>query len=334
MSAKGKQRADRKVKNGLLYKYDQEHSDPSESTSLLADASTATVDEYGTHPLMTISPLARRRQAWIRCFVWFISFVSLTLFFFLIIALYLFSSLDRAPAARRAPLELLAHGIRWETSSVSLNSITDGAVDITVNGELGFDTDWILGVDADTGILAPLRRSLTRWAISRIGDLKVSPTTASLYGQLGTSTVLLANVSTKDETSISVKPTQRGGIVHMQDVHFPLRVTTPDNVLSALKWSNHTWTDGTAMIQVHIPEATVSARKFTWLPNLSRKEHDINTSVTFKCRSSRNTPLRSFDSSQYHDSAKYSARFSQSWRAICSVQSPYSSTLFNGDFEG
>ncbi len=289
MSAKGKQRAESRARNGLLYMYDQGHSDPSESTSLLADSSTTVADEYGTRTLVTISS-PRRRRAWIRYFLWFISFLSLSGFFFLVIVLYLFSSLDRAPAARRAPLELLAHGIRWETSSVSLNSITEGAVDITVNGELGFDTDWILGVDTDTGVLAPLRRSLTRWAIGRIGDLKVSPTTASLYGQLGTSDVLLANVSTKDEINISVKPTQRGGIVHMQDVHFPLRVKTPNDALSVLKWSNETWTDGTARIQVHIPEATVSARKFAWLPSLSRKEHDINTSVTFKCTSNLNTP--------------------------------------------
>ncbi|KAF8343990.1 uncharacterized protein EI90DRAFT_3027798 [Cantharellus anzutake] len=286
MSAKGKQRAESKVGDGRLYEYDQDHGDPSESTSLLAPSSTTVVNEYGTGSASgnnNSRSYSGRRRTWVRALVWFLSFLSLSLFFFIIIVLFLFSSFDRAPAARRAPAELLAHGIRWETSSVSLDNVTGGDVDITVHGVLGFDTDWILGVDTDASVLAPLRRSLTRWAIGHIGDLKVAPTTASLYGRLGKVDVLIANVSTREEATISVVPTKRGGIVHMQDVHIPLRIRSPNNSMSVLKWSNRTWTEGKANIRVYLPEATVSAaRSAWWLPNFSRKEHDINASAKFK----------------------------------------------------
>lgn len=204
--------------------------------------------------------------------------VIIAFFGFLIFLVFVWATLRGAPASRQAPETIVNHATRWRTTSIEVANVTGGFIVVSVSGQLGVDTEWILGIDPDDdSAMASARRATGRWLVSAFGGLHANaPTTFSVWNHDGT---FLLNCTTS-KLDVPVLPNSGRGAIRMSPVTVPLRISPTDNTTDLLRFAEATWLHGAARVKVTAAEVVVeTSRKPWWLPNVRRTVRDAHSNL-------------------------------------------------------
>ena len=252
------------------------------STSLHVPRSS--LDDYNDAPLIANpSRPPRQRSTLSQLWSWLAVFMLSAFFVLLIFLAFLWVTLKSAPAVRQAPESILSHAMRWRTTSVEVESVSGGRISLSVSGEFGVDTDWVLGIEPwDNSAMAFARRAAGRWLTSTLGGIR-STSTTSITIHDGEGVTLLNCTASK--LDLPVRGTLSTGKVGMAPVKIPVQLSPSSDAGDLIRFANSAWTTGVAHISVAVPKITlVALRRAFWLPEVKRSARDISQNLFITCR--------------------------------------------------
>jgi hypothetical protein len=214
---------------------------------------------------------------------WLSVFVVIGFFVFIIFLAVVWDTVKSAPASRQQPDAIVAHATRWRTISIDVLGVEDGDINISVSGELGIDTEWILGLDPeDESAMAYARRAAGRWMVQSLGGVRIiSPTTLSVYDDNG---VFLVNCTSTSFVANILPNNARTRAVSMKPIRIPLKIAPSTNTTHLLHFANVTWLETAASFRVRAAEVTLlAAKRPWWFPQILTTVHEVSTNVQIAC---------------------------------------------------
>jgi hypothetical protein len=246
--------------------------------------STPSFDENGDLPHVPVSDRQLHQRSILSQVLSWIAVLTLIAFFlFLIFFAFIWVTLQGAPAVRQLPESIVSHAIRWRTTSVGVQNVSDGRISILVRGEFGVDTDWVLGIDTeDNSAMAFARRAAGRWLTSTLGGFRSdSPTAIIIRDSEGT--LLLNCLAFK--LSLPIRGTTRAGKVSMAPVEIPIQLSPISDTEDLVRFAESSWTRGIAQVNAAVPRVTLQAlRRTWWLPSVQRIAPNVSQDIFITCR--------------------------------------------------
>lgn len=153
-----------------------------ENTPLLSGEPSSSPTSYGQEPSLSTS----RTSSWTRRLLVvalaLLAISSLAIFIFLIVASYSYASY----ASHIKPETLVQEGaVVWRgPSDISIIQVMPEGVIVRVEGSIGIDADWIMGLEQQSmqmGLLEGARRGLGRWLVRRVDTVTVTLGEMRLY---------------------------------------------------------------------------------------------------------------------------------------------------------
>lgn len=244
---------------------------------------TPSFDQIGNVPYVAVPDRqVRQRSTLSQVLSWLAVFTLIAFFAFLIFLAFVWVTLQGAPAVRQSPESIFSHAIRWRTTSVGVQNVSDGRISLSLRGEFGVDTDWVLGIDPeDDSAMAFARREVGRWLASTLGGFRsASPTTITIRDSEG---VLLLNC-TASKLGLPVRGT-RAGKVSMAPVEIPMQLSPISDTEDLVRFAESTWTHGAARVNVLVPKVILQAlRRVWWLPSEQRIARNVSRDISMTCR--------------------------------------------------
>ena len=227
----------------------------------------------------------RQRSTLSQLLLWFFVLTLVAFFVLLIFFASIWVTLKGAPAVRQTPESIVSHAIRWRTTSVELQSVSGGRISLSVRGEFGVDTDWVLGIDrGDDSAMAFARRAAGRWLVSTAGGFH-SPSPVDIIIRDGDG-ILLLNC-TAPRLNLPVKGSLSSGKVGMTPVEIPVQLLPSPHAEDLIRFAESTWTRGFASVNAAVPQVTLQTlHRAWWLPAMQKTAKNISQNITMTCRSS------------------------------------------------
>lgn len=237
---------------------------------------SSVIDEYSPPPR---SMLSRILSVLAVC-------IMIAFFLLFIFLAFVWLTLRGAPASRQAPESIVSHATRWRTTSLDVTDASRGHIMVQVQGQLGVDTDWILGIDPhDSSAMTFARRVTGRWLVSVLGGFESTESTTFSVNSFHDDTFLL-NV-TAQVLEVAVKANSQAGRVRSSHVKIPLQINPSLNTTELSQFAEETWIRGAAHVKVSAAQMTVQpVRRPWWFPQVSKTVHNISTDLRIprKCR--------------------------------------------------
>lgn len=228
-----------------------------------------------------------RRQRWnatlTQVLKWLSVLIIVAFFALIIFLVVLWATVNSAPAARQQLEAIVIHATKWRTVSMEVLRVNDGDIDVSVSGELGVDTEWILGVDPkDQSSLAYARRAAGRWLVTTLGGARTSTiTTVSVFDDDG---VFLVNCTTYPFSAQVLPNNPHTQEIRMAPVRLRFGISPTTNSEDLIRFANLTWLQTAAKVSLHAQEVVVqAARKPWWLPRLTKTVRDVSTNLQINC---------------------------------------------------
>lgn len=259
------------------------NSEPTEHTPLLSTASAT-----ASSPQHLQDPPNHARRICSRLLTVFLVSLSFCIIAVLFIVFIVYSYRARATAVSPEEIIQRALVVKGPDFINVLNTTSDGAVWIEVNGRVGLDAGNVVGVhtEHDDGLFRYLWKSVGRWGIHQLDRVSINITTVHVASEYNTSDILASIHAAPIEVPLTANPPR--DFSWLTPVTIPLLVRPTKDVGTLMRFVRNSWKQGVIDVLTTVDSAQVWGGPIGgsgWRRAFNIKHSDIQTAVHIRRKS-------------------------------------------------